>query len=351
MEEAVRERGHVNILIAGRTGVGKSTLINSMFQGDFATTGQGRPVTQSTREIRKPELPLTLFDTRGLELAAFRETLEELEDVVRLRCTEIDPNKHIHVAWICIAEDSRRVEDAEIALCDMLARHVPVIGVITKSRADNGFRAEVQRLLSHARNVVRVRAIPEEFDDGHSLPVTGLTELVDLTFEVVPEGHQRAFVAAQKASIERKTKSAQSLVAGAAAAAATAAAAPLPFSEAVALIPIHVGMMAGISATFGLSLSSSFLATLITSTMGGTATTIVGRTIVSGLLKLAPGAGSAAGAFVGASTAGALTAGIGNLYVLTLAQLFRDSEGEAPTAATVAAAFRARLQERMAKGE
>ena len=42
---ALKERGHVNIIIAGRTGVGKSTLINAVFQGNLATTGQGRPNT------------------------------------------------------------------------------------------------------------------------------------------------------------------------------------------------------------------------------------------------------------------------------------------------------------------
>ena len=52
LREALRERGHVNILIAGRSGVGKSTLINAIFQGNLATTGQGRPVTQDTLESR-----------------------------------------------------------------------------------------------------------------------------------------------------------------------------------------------------------------------------------------------------------------------------------------------------------
>ena len=39
LEEAFEERRHAHVLIAGRTGVGKSTLINSVFQGDFARTG------------------------------------------------------------------------------------------------------------------------------------------------------------------------------------------------------------------------------------------------------------------------------------------------------------------------
>ena len=50
MEEAERTIGRFNILIAGRTGVGKSTLINEVFQGKLAATGQGRPVTRETRE-------------------------------------------------------------------------------------------------------------------------------------------------------------------------------------------------------------------------------------------------------------------------------------------------------------
>jgi predicted GTPase len=45
INKAERDRGEVNILIAGKTGVGKSTLINAVFQGNFATTGQGKPVT------------------------------------------------------------------------------------------------------------------------------------------------------------------------------------------------------------------------------------------------------------------------------------------------------------------
>lgn len=49
LREALKERGHVNILIAGRTGVGKSTLINSVFQGNFATTGQAEMLKAETK--------------------------------------------------------------------------------------------------------------------------------------------------------------------------------------------------------------------------------------------------------------------------------------------------------------
>src|SRR2546430_14692609 len=116
LDEALRERGQVNVLIAGRTGVGKSTLINAVFQGNMASTGQGRPVTPDTREITKDGIPLTVWDTRGLEMVAFRQTIETLQRLVVERSRDRDPSRHIHVAWLCVQEDGRRVEEAETEL-------------------------------------------------------------------------------------------------------------------------------------------------------------------------------------------------------------------------------------------
>lgn len=99
LREALKERGHVNILITGATGVGKSTLINAVFQGDLAETCQGRPVTPNTREIRKDGIPLSIFDSRGLEMADFSETMTALRSLVDERTRDADPRKHIHVVW------------------------------------------------------------------------------------------------------------------------------------------------------------------------------------------------------------------------------------------------------------
>lgn len=348
MDEALQERGHVNVLIAGRTGVGKSTLINAVFQGRYAETGQGRPVTPDTREITRDGVPLTIFDTRGLEMAEYRDTVVELEKLVRTRSRETDPNRHIHVAWVCIQEPGRRVEDAEIALHEMLARHMPVIAVITKATSDGGFRAEVQRLLPHAAQVVRVRAIEEQLDDGHRLPTLGLSDLVTLTLECVPEGHRRAFTAAQKACLEIKVKRSRAMVGAASVAAAATGATPIPFADAAVLVPLQVSMIAGISATFGLSLDAALLSTLVTSASGTTAATFAGRTLVANLLKLVPGAGTLAGAAISGATAAALTAALGESYIRTLAALFAETGGEPPTAADVSARFAATLHGRQA---
>jgi uncharacterized protein (DUF697 family)/predicted GTPase len=349
LDEALRERGRANVLIAGRTGVGKSTLVNSIFQGNLATTGQGRPVTTHTREIIKEGIPLSIFDTRGLEMADFPAALRTLRDFLAERRGDRDPNKHIHVAWVCISEDLRRVEPAETELSEMLAEFVPVVAVITKCRADQGFRAEVQRLLPEARNTVRVRALREELDDGHVLEPMGLVELVQLTVELIPEGQRRAFVAAQKVDLSLKRQRSRVLVGTAAASAAGIGAAPIPFADAALIVPIQVAMVAGITATYGLSLSEGFLSTVVASVVGSTAATATGRAIVGGLLKLVPGVGSVVGGAINAATAAAITTAFGEAYIAALHGLFTNRQGEPPTPAEVLAEVKRRFAGRKAR--
>jgi uncharacterized protein (DUF697 family)/GTP-binding protein EngB required for normal cell division len=324
--KAIKDRGEVNVLIAGKTGVGKSTLINAVFQGDFATTGQGKPVTQKTREIKKEGIPLTLFDTRGLELEKYRETFKELETFVKNRNNDSNPMKHIHMAWICIDEGSRRVEDAEIELCKLLSNYMPVIAVITKAVSDQGFRVKVIELLKNVKNAVRVNSISKTLDDGYVIQPSGLEDLVDLAMEIVPEAQKHAFVAAQKVSLSQKKNKSHAIVATAASAAAGTGAIPIPFSDAIALVPIQVGMLASITAVFGFDLKKAFLSTLVSSTITAGGATLLGRTIVSNLFKLFPGVGSIAGSAIAASTASALTIAFGEAYISTLAYVLKDRE-------------------------
>ena len=343
LERAAKERGRITILIAGRTGVGKSTLINAVFQGNMATAGQGRPVTKEAREIKKDGIPISIIDTRGMELANFQQNLKELEAEISKRNGNSDPMEHIHIGWVCVSEDSRRVEEADTELVKTFAKHFPVIGVITKSRADNGFRAEAQRLLPEARNVVRVRAISEAHDDGHSLQPMGLLDLVRLTEELVPEGQRNAFAAAQKVDIQVKVNRAHGIVAGSAAAAAGFGAIPIPFADAALLVPLQISELAGITAVFGLPLNKGFLTTLVATAAGCTGATFAGRALVTNLLKFFPGVGSAAGGLIAGSTAAALTVALGEAFIAVLTQLCKEKPMGDITEIEIADAFKRKL--------
>lgn len=325
MQKAKGKMKKVNILIAGKTGVGKSTLVNGVFDDNLATTGSGKPVTQNITEYKKEDLPIILTDTKGLEIQDYKNIITDLENYINTKNNDSNPENHVHLAWICIDENSRRIEDAEIELTNFLNTKIPVIAVITKAINDDGFKQKAKQLLPNARNVVRVNSI--SFNIGEiKIPKSGLNDLVELSMELLPEAQRNSFAAAQKVDISQKVKRSHKIVATAALTAATAAATPIPFSDAITIIPIQVSMLAGISYAFGLKTDKALLLTLVSSTITGAGASLAGRTIVSNLVKFIPGLGSIAGGAISATVAATLTTLFGEAYIRTLEVLSKKGD-------------------------
>ena len=344
LQRAQEQIGHVNLLITGKTGVGKSTLVNAVFGEDLAITGQGRPVTAETREYSKDGYPLSLFDSRGLEIVGHKEILANLEAFIRERSLDKDPKRHIHVAWLCIDEGTRRIEEAERLLVKMLnSCGVPVIGVVTKAQADQGFRQIVLNEIPDLKNVCRVRAIAASLDDGVLLPAIGLEDLVKMTIEVVPEAHRIAFAAAQKVSATEKRAAARKIVLAAAVSAGAVGGTPIPFSDAVLISPIQLGMLAAITRVYELRISDSFLKMLVSGILTTGGGVLAGRAIVTGLLKLVPGA-NLAGSIISAATAAALTTGAGEAYGGTLHHFYEKDTLSKLSEESILDAFMSKLR-------
>lgn len=332
----------VEVLIVGAAGVGKSTLVNTVFHGEIAKTGQGRPVTKEIRRFRREDIPVAITDTPGLEIGKPGQ-VDKLVQYVRERRERPDARQHIHIAWICVGEGRRRVEPAETELVLRLAEEtgVPILGVITQADADNGFRDEVVKLLPHARNVVRVMALPLRKDNGQTSPAHGLGNLAAATGELIPEAMQLSFAAAQRVDLEQKRQAASKVVKAAATAAGASGAIPVPGVDA-AVVPILVGMLVAISRIFGVAASQAFLKSLLVS-LGATAG---GRMVIAGVLKLFPGIGSILGAALGATTAALLTTVLGNSYITVLARWY-EKGGTETLAAMSADDFARELKENM----
>ena len=90
---------------------------------------------------------------------------------------------------------------------------------------------------------------------------------------------------------------------------------PIPFADAPLLIAQQVAMMAAINKIFEFDVSKDALKSLAVAALGVGGATVVGKTIASNLLKLVPGAGTAAGIAISAGTAGVVTLALGKAYI------------------------------------
>src|SRR3954451_21049326 len=190
-ERELTELGHANILVIGQTGVGKSTLINAIFRKPLATTGIGKPVTKVIQRFEDPEVPVTLYDTKGVELGDSRRSV--IRDYKRLIAKQRKgpPEEHIHLLWYCMDAGQTRVEDYDVEIMRALAEEVPVILVLTQvideERADALERAvRFETLQLVGTRPIRTLALPRTIGT-QTLDTRGLEELVRMTNDVLPE--------------------------------------------------------------------------------------------------------------------------------------------------------------------
>lgn len=323
----------LNIIVAGKTGVGKSTLINSVFREKIAETGMGKPVTDHMRKITKKGIPLAIYDTRGFELGkeVQTEVKKEVIDTISKGLATQDINKAIHCIWYCINTASNRVEPEEIEWLKELSKdnqitQVPIIIVLTQSFSKK--KADEMRKMLLDENLDVVQVIPVlaedyEIDDEYVAKSYGLDVLIKVMGEALPDELMDTLQNVQIASLEEKKRYAQAAVATASLAAAGEGAAPIPFSDCALLIPTQLGMIASITVIFGFDVNKSIITALLSSTIGAGGATLLGKTVVSNLLKFIPGAGTVAGVAISAGTAGVITAALGEAYIGVMELVFK----------------------------
>ncbi len=323
----------LNIIVAGKTGVGKSTLINAVFRDKLAETGMGKPVTDHMRKISKKGVPLTIYDTRGFELGkeVQKQVKQEVVDTISKGLATQDINKAIHCIWYCINTASNRVEPEEIEWIKELSKdnqitQVPIIVVLTQSFSKKNADLLRRTLLEENLDVIQivpVLAEDYEIDEEYIAKSYGLDVLIHVMSEALPEELMDTLQNVQIASLAEKKRRAQAAVATATVAAAGEGAAPIPFSDCALLIPTQLGMIASITVIFGFDVNKSILTAFLSSTLGAGGATLLGKTIVSNLVKLIPGAGTIVGGAISAGTAGVITAALGEAYIGIMELVFK----------------------------
>ena len=134
---------HLNLQIIGKTGVGKSTLVNAIFGEKVAEVKKGEPCTMETKcyESKKYNF-IRIYDTRGIEISkkfdiekVFNETLKDIKE----KCEKNEPDNLIHCLLYCFTGTRFEREEGEILVKlrqTYEGKKLPIIMVLTQDIED-----------------------------------------------------------------------------------------------------------------------------------------------------------------------------------------------------------------------
>ncbi|KAJ3008699.1 UNVERIFIED_CONTAM: hypothetical protein HDU68_002982 [Siphonaria sp. JEL0065] len=136
-----------SVVVAGAAGLGKSTLINSVFDVNVAEAGGGRPVTAAATAFNDPTGFARIIDTQGF-CPTFRP-----DDLISFITSAASPEStlpHFDMVWYFI--DRIHEDDAKV-LSALLQQQVPFLVIISKCDAKdqgeiNTIRSQIHAILS-----------------------------------------------------------------------------------------------------------------------------------------------------------------------------------------------------------
>jgi uncharacterized protein (DUF697 family)/GTPase Era involved in 16S rRNA processing len=319
-----------NVLVIGNSGVGKSTLINALLGEERAKTGWGTEGTTEELAIYESEkLNFRLIDTVGFEPSWFKG-MRAINAVIKWSknsAKEGHADTQINVIWFCVEGTAGKLfakSIHDLSRATSMWPSVPVIVVITKSYSEpdrtrniemvyNAF-AKQKKYTKNLRKVIPVVAQVFVLNDNAFAPPEGLTELIEATNELMPEGMKSSEhdIAAYK--LNRKRFMSQAIVSVSTTAAVVVGAVPIPFPDATILMPLEVALVNSLAQVYEIKKDEASKNLFNTIVEVGTVSIVARQAI--GAAKAIPGLNIGAAA-LNAIVAGSIVAvlGEGTIYV------------------------------------
>ncbi|MGX7377895.1 GTPase [Carnobacterium maltaromaticum] len=313
----------VNLLVVGKSGVGKSTLINTVFGEEIVHTGVGKPVTNQISLIEQEDFPVRIYDTVGFEIGSLgfdiKGVLKTLKGnpvqqlIKKVQATE-NQDDDIHVVWYVVSGSGSRIEEAEISFIKwILEQKIPVILVLTKCydlTEAKLLRKQIEQLVLDAKDVILVLA-----KESDNQSVFGIEDLIQTTVDWLPEGLQTSFIHSQEASVNIKHNEALKIVTGTMAANFGTGFTPVPGADAPVMMASQSMMITKITSIYGIDIDKQKIETALAGMLGVYAAMISGKAIAGGITKMIPGIGTIAGGLISGGVGMVITGALGFAYM------------------------------------
>lgn len=326
-----------NVLVIGNSGVGKSTLINAVLGEDCAVTGYGTTGTTDKLNIYESKnVPFRVIDTAGFEPSFIKER-KAVGAVKKWSKESVKAGKEdtqINVIWFCVEGTSSKLFPKaikDLSRATSMWPSIPVIVVITKSYSiperkrniemvHNAFASQ-KRYSKNLKKVIPVVAQTLIINEENNLyvPPEGITELIDATNELLPEGIKAAKTDIATFKLNRKRALAHSIVGVATTGAVVVGAVPIPFADALILGPVELAEVNALAQVYGINKneeSKRFLNSIVE-----VGTVSIAAKAAIGALKAVPGINIGA-AVMNAIIAGSIVAALGEGAIYAFEQIY-----------------------------
>jgi uncharacterized protein (DUF697 family)/GTPase SAR1 family protein len=326
LSQALRGKNRLNVMLAGRVGVGKSTLVNAIFGEPIAPTGVGSSITQSIQRYVRPNLPISVYDTPGIELGVDADLIAK-NYLAEIKKQMGEDDTRVHFCLYCVRTRDERFETVESDIVRALAKDVLVALVLTQCPTPDDHRALkfAQYLTSLGLPILDGQCFmtlaEEDRVAGVKLAPHGLPDLVRSIYHQLPDAERHTLASCQRVSLELKIAEARRSVNVNVGKAALIAATPIPLADSIPLSALQISMLGQISTIMGFRVDPKAIATAFAAVLGVAS---VARTAAS-FFKLFPGSGTTINTTIASST----TKILGEVFINACTNvLMRQAAGE-----------------------
>ena len=200
------------ILLLGKTGVDKSTLINAIFDFDLAETGFGRPITMNEKPkkyVYNTRPDIELFDSRGIEIDPNYGVDVNYKKIKNFIDEQFQKNEPLDAILYCVT--GTRIEDVELELVKKLKalykdNSLTSIIVYTQSFFEEDFIAVKNDLITKIdKELIILNVLAKMKKIGSSIIKSfGLEELLSKTKSLIETNSNSVVLSTAKANTEKK---------------------------------------------------------------------------------------------------------------------------------------------------